>query len=59
MSRQSDLNWSPSGGGVVKTTQRVTERMDYDAGTGDVCLDLSAREIDADYPGEYDDGEMD
>jgi hypothetical protein len=49
MSRRSDLNWKPSGAGPVKSTQRVTERMDYDAGTGDVCLDLSAKAIDIDY----------
>lgn len=42
-------NWRPTGPGPVKTVQRVTERMDYDAGTGDVCLDLHAEQIDCDY----------
>jgi hypothetical protein len=59
MSRTSDLNWKPSGPGPVKTTQRVTERMDG------APLDLHAKAIDVDYylpvcdmeMGEYGDGE--
>jgi hypothetical protein len=43
MSRTSDLNWKPSGPGVVKTTQRVTERMDG------ATLDLHGKTIDVDY----------
>lgn len=50
---------APSGPGVIKTTQRVNETLDYDAGTTDACFDNFAREMTMPRHGSMGDMEMD
>lgn len=44
---------APSGPGVIKTTQRVNETLDYADGLTDQCFDLFAREKFMDDDDEY------